>query len=258
MPSKRILIIDDDPTLPPILKAYLQTKGYAVATSADGFDGLSQIIIEDPDLIIVDALLPKMNGLQFMKRLRENETMRKIPVIMMSAKPNMKDFFSDFNIEEFLRKPFGMEDLLPKIEKLIGKPSHTEAASPKRVLIVTLDKFLKTKVAEYFKAAGWEVYFSDDHHDDAYNLAVSLYPDAILCHYWDEAWEGSALDTKTLANRLEENHLLAKIPFYVFCEGGAVKDAMQAFHEPQFIKYEKIADLLSSISKRLDIKTRHA
>ena len=253
MPAKRILIIDDDPTLSPILRAYLQTKGYAVSTAADGFEGLSQIIIEDPDLIILDALLPKMNGLQFMKRLRENATMRKIPVILMSAKSNMKDFFSDFLIEEFLDKPFGMEDLLPRVEKLIGKPSHTEVASPKRLLIITLDKFLKTKVEEHFKAAGWEVYFSDDHHDEAYNMAVSLYPDAILCHYWDEAWEGSPLDTKTLSKRLKENHLLAKIPFYVFCSGGALADAVESFHEPELIRYEKLADLLVSISKRLNI-----
>ncbi len=183
MPAKKVLIIDDDPTLVPILKAFLKTKGYAVATSTDGFDGLSQIIIEDPDLIVLDALLPKMNGLQFMKRLRENRSMKKIPVIMMSARPNMKDFFSDFVIEEFLRKPFGMEDILSKIEKLIGKPSHTEAASPKTALVVTREAFLKKKLGEFFNAAGWEVRFTEAHHDAAYEMAVALYPDAILCEY---------------------------------------------------------------------------
>ena len=258
MPFKKILLIDDDPTLVPILKAFLKTKGYAVCTSQDGFDGLSQIIIEDPDLIILDALLPKMNGLQFIKRLRENQTMKKIPVIMMSAKPSMKDFFSDFIIEDFLRKPFDTKDILPRVEKLIGKPSHTEAASHRRALIVTPDKFLKTKLSEFFKAAGWEVHFSEAHHDAAYDMAVSLYPEAILCEYWDEAWDGSMLSTKKLAARLRENHLLAKIPFYVFCTGLLkIQEAKNVFHEPEFIRYEKTTDLFDSISRRLDIKPKN-
>lgn len=254
MPSKKILIIDDNLTFTALLKNQLKEKGYDVATAAEGFDGLSQIIIEDPDLIILDALMPKMNGLQFIKKLRENEPMRKIPVIMISGKPNIQEFFSDFIIEEFLQKPFDMPVLLEKIEKLIGKPPRADAGGPKRILIVTLDKYIRKKVGEYFAEAGWEVHCSEDHHNDAYRMASELYPDVILCQFWNEAWEGSPLDTKKLAARLSQSHLLAKIPLYVFCTGLMIAEAKAVFHEPQFVRYEKIADLLESLNKRLQIK----
>ena len=257
MLSKKILVIDDEPEVVKMISGHLTADGYEVATARDGKEGLSQVIIADPDLIILDALMPVMNGIQFMQKYEENERMRKIPVIVISAKESIRDFFKDLLIQDFMVKPLNIPVLLARVEHLIGKKetATSSAKASKRLLLVGVDKFIQHKVSEFFESEGWEVsHASSD--GEAYKTALALYPDAILCQYWDPRWEGGELDTKLLAKRLSQDHSLERIHFMVYCPHGPILEAMQAFPEFKLIKYNESGDLLKEIAKRFGIYHR--
>ncbi len=258
MLAKKILIIDDDADLVKTLKDRLVAAGYEIATAGDGKEGLSQVIIFDPDLIILDSLMPVMNGLQFMEKYRENEKMRKIPVIVISAREGVRDFFRDMPIKDFLVKPLKMDAFLDQIGKVLGLKAAVVSAAkviPKRLLLVGIDKFIQHKVEEFLKSSGWEVSLAKN-DGEAFKIAQTFSPDAILCQYWNPAWEGGELDTKLLAKRLSQEHSLARIHFMVYCTHGPLLEAMQTFPESQLIKYAESHDLLKEIARRLGMYGR--
>jgi len=258
MLSKKILVIDDEPEIAKVISDRLVASGYEVATAKDGKEGLSQIVIFDPDLIILDTLMPVMNGLQFMQKYEESEKMRKIPVIAISAREGVRDFFTDLLVRDFMVKPLDMPVLLATIGKLLGQPVTAAAASAKaskRLLLVGVDKFVQHKIEEFFKSAGWEVALAKN-DGEAYHTALTFLPDAILCQYWDKAWEGSELDTKLLSKRLSEEHSLERIQFTVYCPTGPILDAMRSFPESRLIRYNESSDLMTEIAKRFGIPNR--
>jgi len=117
--KKKILIIDDDPAILEALKLCLEDLKYEVKTlekvvNFDNFlNGLS------PDLIILDYLLSGVDGKQIAQYLKSNKETRRIPIIMFSAHPFAKKELKGTGIEDFITKPFELEDLLGKIKKLI-------------------------------------------------------------------------------------------------------------------------------------------
>lgn len=254
MLSKKILIIDDDPDILKMLSARLAASGYEVATAADGKEGLSQVIISDPDLIILDSLMPVMNGMQFMQKYDENDRMRHIPVVVISAKESVRYFFEELPIKGFFVKPLDMDAFLAKIGQLLGVKGTVIASSSaaKRLLIVGVDHFIQHKLSEFFTTAGWEISLAKN-DSEAYKTALTFAPDAILCQYWDPAWEGGELDTKLLAKRLSEEHSLERIEFLVYCPHGPILEAMQAFPEFKLVKYKESTDLIKEVARRFGI-----
>ena len=121
MPPKKVLIVDDDPTFVKLVNYHLTTAGYEATSTHDGVEALSKIAKELPDLIILDVLMPVMNGFQFIEKVRENEQMRRIPVLVVSVKGSMKDFFSKLYVQDFISKPLNPQELMTKVEKVIGK-----------------------------------------------------------------------------------------------------------------------------------------
>jgi DNA-binding response OmpR family regulator len=257
MLAKKILLIDDDADLVATLKARLVASGYEVATAGDGREGFTQAIIFDPDLIILDSLMPVMNGLQFMEKYREDKSFHKIPVIVVSARAGVRDFFNDMPIKDFLVKPLNMDAFLNQVAKALGVSvaAGGSPAAAKRLLLVGVDKFVSHKVSEFFKAEKWEV-LEAKNDAEAYAAAKSFAPDAILCQYWNPAWEGSELNTKALADRLAQDHALSRIHFEVYCTHGPLLEAMQLFPESQLIKYNESSDLLKELQKRFGIYNR--
>ncbi|GAB4312115.1 MAG: hypothetical protein Kow0059_02440 [Candidatus Sumerlaeia bacterium] len=127
--SKKILIIDDEEDVVEIIKTTLKTKGYQTIHAYDGEEGLKQALVNQPDLIILDLMMPKMSGLELTKRLRRDEKTRDIPIIVMSAlgkdtgKP--EEFWRDgLKVNEFLSKPFDTFDLLGRVETIFRSKNY--------------------------------------------------------------------------------------------------------------------------------------
>ena len=117
--QKKILLIDDDLDLLEVIKTILETNDYGVVTASDGERGLEKAKSEKPDLILLDILMPKMDGYTFMRRMKTNEAIRDIPVIVVSGKTKMKDLFKIEGVRDYLVKPYDSEQLLGLIKKYL-------------------------------------------------------------------------------------------------------------------------------------------
>lgn len=115
--AKKILVIDDDPLSIQIVKSCLQAQEYELVVALDGQDGLEKAKSIKPDLIILDIVLPKIDGYTFVKMLKLTEQIKNIPVIILSSKDKMKDLFAIEGIGDYLVKPFKESELLEKIKK---------------------------------------------------------------------------------------------------------------------------------------------
>ncbi len=118
---KKVLIVDDEPALRDVVSAVLTDEGYHVAAVADGRLALNYLVHERPDLILMDVMMPGLNGYDTFRAIRAQTEIRHIPVVMMSAAAPQASL--DPSISGYLPKPFDLERLLAMIARLIGPPS---------------------------------------------------------------------------------------------------------------------------------------
>ena len=129
--AKKILVADDEQQLALAVKIRLQSKGYTVVTASDGQQALQLAAQEKPDLIILDVLMPVMDGYSCLREINTKFGRGKIPVIVLTARDRMKDLFELEGIEDYVIKPFDHEDLLIRIERVFKRrESKTSATSP--------------------------------------------------------------------------------------------------------------------------------
>ncbi len=114
--AKKILIIEDDSDFQDIYALYLQGESYQVMTACNGEEGLTALGKETPDLIILDLIMPVMDGEEFYARLRAQEKWRNIPVIVASVNEKMPQRIIELGgVKDNLKKPFEIDLLLEKI-----------------------------------------------------------------------------------------------------------------------------------------------
>jgi DNA-binding response OmpR family regulator len=116
--AKKILMIDDDPTLTKMVETYLTSHDFSVTIAHDGDEGISKVKEQKPDLIVLDVQMPKMNGYTFMFELKKT-TNADIPVIVLTAKEGMAEIFKVEGVKEYLTKPLQPEVLLTNIKKYV-------------------------------------------------------------------------------------------------------------------------------------------
>ncbi len=120
--TMKLLVVDDDPSINLLLGKFLQGKGYDVVTAWDGEEALAKAASEQPDLILLDNMMPKMDGPEVLEHLSQSEQTRNIPVIMVTGRSD-KDFLDEAHkrgAAEYIVKPFDYEVLLDKITGVLG------------------------------------------------------------------------------------------------------------------------------------------
>jgi len=127
--AKRILVVDDEQQLALAVKIRLQSRGYTVSVAHDGQQALQEAAKERPDLIILDVLMPVMDGYSCLREINTRFGRGKIPVIVLTARDQMKDLFELEGIEDFVIKPFDHEDLLLRIERVFKRRAAKAAAA---------------------------------------------------------------------------------------------------------------------------------
>ena len=115
--SKKILIIDDEPEMVELIKLRLQANNLEVITASEGEEGLDKMIKDKPDLVILDIMMPNMDGYSFLRETRRDPFIAKIPIIVLTAKPDMKDLFGLEGIKDYIIKPFEADELMQKIKE---------------------------------------------------------------------------------------------------------------------------------------------
>ncbi|MFC1480144.1 PleD family two-component system response regulator [Candidatus Omnitrophota bacterium] len=119
--ANKILLIDDDPIIVKVVKSRLEASSYKVISASNGSEGLEKAVNEHPDLIILDIMMPEMDGYAFVKEIKSNPSAKHIPIIILTVKDKMKDLFEMEGVKDYLIKPFKEEDLLEKIKKHLEK-----------------------------------------------------------------------------------------------------------------------------------------
>ena len=126
--SKKILVVDDEQQLALAVKIRLQSQGYQVVTANDGRQALEAVASDPPDLIILDVLMPVMDGYSCLRELNSRFGRAKIPVIILTARDRMKDLFELEGIEDYIIKPFDHEDLLLRIDRVFKRRAAAKSA----------------------------------------------------------------------------------------------------------------------------------
>ncbi len=119
MAGEHILIVEDDPAVQRLLSRTLASKGYRITQATDGLAGLTELEKERPDLIIADVMMPRLDGMTFVKAIKGHDGTKAVPVIFLTAKNDPRSVVQGINVgaKYYVTKPFQIDELLTKIEK---------------------------------------------------------------------------------------------------------------------------------------------
>jgi DNA-binding response OmpR family regulator len=136
---KKILVIDDEPKIVEICKDYLRAAGYDVVTAGDGTQGLEQARQQKPDLIVLDLMLPGMDGLDVCRSLRREGN---IPIIMLTARIEETDRLIGLELgaDDYITKPFSPRELVARVRTVLRRASGDSSTDMIRVGEITLDR----------------------------------------------------------------------------------------------------------------------
>jgi DNA-binding response OmpR family regulator len=126
MPNEAILIVEDDPTMLRGLKDNFTFKGYSVKTAKDGESGLNEALNSKPDLILLDIMLPGINGYEICRLIRAEGL--DMPIIMLTAKGQESDIILGLNLgaDDYVTKPFNIQELLARVNAFLRRRRHQE------------------------------------------------------------------------------------------------------------------------------------
>ena len=132
-PKALVLVVEDNDDVRNIITLYLRRNGYSVAEAADGISAVEAVASVEPDMILLDVLLPRLDGLEVLKRVRASETAKHVPVVMMSAVLQTRDLKAEterLDVVSFLEKPFQMNVLMEHVERALDLRSPDATMKP--------------------------------------------------------------------------------------------------------------------------------
>lgn len=119
---RKILVVDDEKDIVRLEQTGLKSEGYEVVTASTGREALEKVFFEKPDLILLDVMLPEIDGFEVLKRLRENPETAAIPVIMLTAKSEEADVVKGWKsgADLYITKPFELEELMETVQRILA------------------------------------------------------------------------------------------------------------------------------------------
>jgi two-component system response regulator MprA len=137
--SSRVLVVEDDPRVRDALARVLAFEGYDVRLAVDGADALANVVSTSPDVILLDVMLPNVDGLTVCRRLREHGN--RTPVLMLTARHEVSDRVAglDAGADDYLVKPYALDELLARLRALLRRTSVTGDEQVLRVADLVLD-----------------------------------------------------------------------------------------------------------------------
>jgi DNA-binding NarL/FixJ family response regulator len=139
--AERLLLVDDEPALREAVKAYLENFGFAVDVATNGEEGWEMVRQNHPDLVITDVMMPRVDGYQLLKRLREDPQFKPLPVVFLTARGMTSDRILGYQArcDAYLSKPFDPDELVAIVENLLERRTATqEAEEPEEIDLASL------------------------------------------------------------------------------------------------------------------------
>lgn len=203
MDRARILVVDDEPQMVGIVAFALESKGFEVVTAYDGQQALDKVVLTRPDLVVLDVMLPKVDGFQVCRRVRESST---IPVILLTAKKEEEDIIRGLELgaDDYVTKPFRPRELVLRVEAVLRRSSVGKAQAVVQVRDLRVDG-----LRHQATLAGLPLELTANEFCLLSCLAANagrvLSWQALLKHAWDlESWEGGREMVKTAIYRLRQ------------------------------------------------------
>lgn len=207
---KKILIIEDDEHIIELLRFNVENNGYIVSVAMEGYEGLNKAINELPDLILLDLMLPGIDGIEICKRLKTKEKTKDIPIIMLTAKSHETDKILGLEIgaDDYVTKPFSVRELITRIKVVFRRYNVdvSKASATKFVindLVIDNEKHEVTRAGEVIRLTLKEYKLLEFL---AENRSKVLTRDALLDRVWGYDYFG---ETRTVDVHIR--HLRKKI-----------------------------------------------
>jgi DNA-binding response OmpR family regulator len=121
MADAKVLLVDDDPVILKLLQVNFEMEGYSVLTANDGVEGLEKARAERPDVVILDIMMPRMDGLEVTRELKGDDATKEMPILLLSAKAQASDIQlgRDVGADDYLTKPFDPLELLERVSEIL-------------------------------------------------------------------------------------------------------------------------------------------
>ncbi len=206
----RILIVEDEAEIVRFLTLELQHEGYSVSSCTDGRTGLEKALAGDFDLILLDVMLPELNGMEVLRRLRKESG---VPVILVTARDAVMEKVNglDMGANDYITKPFHIEELLARIRMVLRTAEASSPSSPEGMLSVG-DLVLNASSRQVTRA-GEIIELTKTQYDLLEyllrNRDIVLTRDQILSHVWGYEYAGNSnvvdVYVRYLRNRIHDN-----------------------------------------------------
>ena len=191
-PEATLLVVDDEPSIRELLSASLRFAGFTVLTAADGHEALTQQASTRFDLVVLDIMMPGMDGFEVLRRMRETEP--ELPVLFLTARDDVQDKVQGLTVggDDYITKPFSLEEVVARIRAVLRRTQATDTVNESSILRYE-DLELNEDTYEVTRA-GVSVELSPTEYKLLRYLIINagrvVSKMQILDHVWDYDWEG--------------------------------------------------------------------
>jgi CheY-like chemotaxis protein len=254
MHKKNILLIDDDMSLLVTLGDFLSFEGYNVVTANCGEQGLEKLKTFVPDVIILDMSMPGMGGIGFLDEVSSKAGKPKYPVLVLTAKANMAEYFANIEVDGFIAKPCSPEDLLMEVSRIIFLRSGEVSSELEELLINNNLKDKRILLVETAASFISKLSYSLE-NEGAHVAVVGAGPEMLERTV---LWEPDAIVASGKSSGIEDIvttlHMMPKskkMPVVIY---NKQKKLTSSFDENKFVKYvelKNVADIVTEVKSFL-------
>ncbi len=205
----RVLIIEDDPNIVDLIKANLTVRGFDTLVSSDGSKALALLETEQPDMVLLDLMLPEVDGFELCKQIREQSS---VAIIVVSARGGERDKVTALNMgaDDYMTKPFGIEELLARILATLRRTRPADAAAEAAPSVIAIGDMEMDLVSQQVRLAGAEVHLTPTEFALLRELALNRGKLLSRTHLLRRVW-GRGYETETEYVRVYIRRLRAKL-----------------------------------------------
>lgn len=207
MANEKILVVDDDTNICELLRLYLTKEGYQVTTANDGEEGLDKFNLVKPDMVLLDVMMPKMDGLEVCRRIRK---LGNTPVMMLTAKGETFDkvLGLELGADDYVVKPFDAKEVVARVKAVLRRTQGKNGNAEESKKVVTYDK-LEINIANYeLKVNGVQIDTPPKELELIYHFASNpnrvFTRDQLLDEVWGFEFYGDSRTVDVHVKRLRE------------------------------------------------------
>jgi two-component system, OmpR family, KDP operon response regulator KdpE len=205
----RVLIVEDDPNIVDLIRSNLAVRGFDTLVSFDGSKALTLLETEEPDMVLLDLMLPEVDGFELCRQIRERSN---VAIIVVSARGGERDKVTALNMgaDDYMTKPFGIEELLARILATLRRTRPAEALTEVAPSVITIGDVEIDLVGQRVRLSGEEVHLTPTEFALLRELAINRGKLLSRAHLLRRVW-GRGYETETEYVRVYIRRLRAKL-----------------------------------------------